>query len=103
MDQMKLAKQFISFYKTTFDSSFNAMTILQEQTERMVALSLGQLPWMPEEGRKAVEEWVKAYKQGREDYKAMADESYKKVEVFFNSSKAEDLAEDGGKSKKAKG
>ena len=36
MDQVKIAKQMIEFQKTTFDNTFNAMVILQEQPEWMV-------------------------------------------------------------------
>ncbi|MCX7635278.1 MAG: hypothetical protein N2Z74_05985 [Syntrophales bacterium] len=83
MEQMKIAKQMIEFHKTTFDNTFNAMTILQEQTERMVNMFLEQSPWVPEEGKKVIDEWVKAYKKGRTDFKVAVDESYKKVEAFL--------------------
>jgi hypothetical protein len=62
---------------------FNAMTVLQERTEEMVNNYLEQSPWMPAEGKKAVTDWVKAYKQGREDFKAVVDDNYRKVEDFF--------------------
>lgn len=83
MDQAKVAKKMIDFYKTTFDSSFNALTILQEQAEKMVNVSLQQAPWFPAEGRNVVDEWVKAYKKGRDDFKSQVDENYKKVDSYF--------------------
>jgi hypothetical protein len=84
MEQGKITKQMIEFHKTTFDNTFNAMTILQEQTEKMVNMFLEQQsPWMPAEGKKAVTDWIKAYKRGREDFKAAVDDNYKKVEDFF--------------------
>jgi hypothetical protein len=94
VEQSKVAKQMIEFHKSTIDNTFNAMTILQEQTERMVSMFLEQAPWFPAEGKGAVNEWVKTYKKGREDFKAGVDESYKKVESFFNNpdSKAKDKA-----------
>ena len=33
MDSSKIAKQMIDFQKTTFDNTFNAMVLLQEQAE----------------------------------------------------------------------
>jgi len=42
-----------------------------------------QSPWLPAEGKKAVTDWIKAYKRGREDFKAAVDDNYKKVEDFF--------------------
>lgn len=83
MEQGKIAKQMIDFHKATFDNTFNAMSILQEQTERMVNMFLEQSPWVPEEGRKAINEWVKAYKKGRTNFKTTVDESYQKVDDFF--------------------
>jgi hypothetical protein len=83
MEQAKLTRQMIEFYKTTFDNTFNAMTILQEQTEKMVGLFLEQSPWFPKEGKDAVSEWTKTYKQGRDVYKNSVNESYKKVREHF--------------------
>jgi hypothetical protein len=84
MDPKQIANQMIQFNKTAFDNTFNAMTVLQEQTEKMVNMFLEQQsPWMPAEGKKAVADWIKAYKRGREDFKAAVDDNYKKVEDFF--------------------
>jgi polyhydroxyalkanoate synthesis regulator phasin len=85
MDSAKIAKQMIDFQKTTFDNTFSAMVMMQEQTERMANTLLEQAAWMPEEGKKAVSDWVKAYKKGREDFKKAVDENFKKVEDFFTS------------------
>jgi polyhydroxyalkanoate synthesis regulator phasin len=85
MDSAKIAKQMIDFQKTTFDNTFSAMVMMQEQTEKMANTLLEQAAWMPEEGKKAVSDWVKAYKKGREDFKKSVDENFKKVEDFFTS------------------
>lgn len=99
MEQGKIAKQMIDFHKATFDNTFNAMSILQEQTERMVAMFLDQSPWVPEEGRKAINEWVKTYKKGRVDFKAAVDESYTKVDDFFSGFNKEQKAKSASKGK----
>jgi polyhydroxyalkanoate synthesis regulator phasin len=83
MDQKQLFKQMLDFQKTTFDNSFSAMVMLQEQTEKAAQTLLDQASWLPEEGRKAIDEWVAAYKKGREEFKALVDENFKKVEDFF--------------------
>jgi hypothetical protein len=85
MESTKIAKQMIDFQKTTFDNSFSAMVMLQEQTERMANTLLDQATWMPEEGKKVVNDWVKAYKKGREDFKKVVDDNFKMVETFFAS------------------
>jgi predicted aminopeptidase len=83
MEPTKMAKQMIDFHKATFDNSFNAMVMLQDQTEKMVNTFSGQATWLPEEGKRAIDEWLKAYKKGREDFKKLVDENFKKVEGFF--------------------
>jgi len=83
MDLKKMTKQMIDFQKATFDNTFNAMTLLQEQAERMASMFLGQTQEIPEEGRKAINEWVEAYKKGREDFRKSVDDSFKKVEDYF--------------------
>ena len=83
MDPKQIAKQMIDFNKAAFDNSFNAMAILQDQIEKMASTALEQNNMIPAEGKKAVSDWIKSYKKGRDDFKASADESFKKVETFF--------------------
>lgn len=85
MEPKQIAKQMIDFQKATFDNSFNAMGMVQEQAERMVNTSLAQASWLPEEGKKAIEDWIGAYKNGCEDFKKTVDDNFKKVEDFFTS------------------
>ena len=84
MDQKKLFKQMLDFNQSAFENSFNAMVMLQEQAERVGNTILDQATWLPEEGRKAVRDWVDAFKKGREEFKGMVDENYKRVEAYFS-------------------
>jgi hypothetical protein len=61
------------------------MTVLQEHTEKMVDNYLEQSAGIPAEGKKAVYDWIRVYKRGREDFKAAANDNYKKVEDFFGN------------------
>jgi hypothetical protein len=83
MEPKQIAKQVIDFNKTAFDNSFEAMIVLQDQTEKMVSSILEQNTLLPAEGKKAVADWIKSYKKGRNDFKAAAEEGFKKVESFF--------------------
>lgn len=85
MDQKKLFKQMIDFQKATFDNSFKAMTTLQEQGEKMVNMFIEQAPWLPEEGRTAVTEWINAYKTGRDNFKDTVESNFNKVTDFFSA------------------
>jgi polyhydroxyalkanoate synthesis regulator phasin len=83
MEPIKMAKQMIDFNKTTFDNTFDALVLLQEQTEKMVNTFMEQAAFVPTEGRRVLGEWVQAFKKGREEFKNTVDESFKKVEGFF--------------------
>lgn len=85
MDQKQLLKQMIDFNKASFDNTFNAIVMLQEQTERVAKTVLTQATWLPEEGKKAINDWVDAYKNGREQFKTTIDDSYARVEAYFKS------------------
>lgn len=82
----QMFKQMITFNKTAFDNSFNALVTLQEQTEKMVNAFLDQATWLPEEGKKVTLDWIQAYKKGCEDFKKVVDENFKRVEDFIASS-----------------
>ena len=83
MDPKKIAKQMIQFNKTAFDNSFKAMTMVYEQNEKMAESFLSQANWMPEEGRKAIKEWIASYRTGCDNLKTLVDDNYAKVESYF--------------------
>ncbi len=83
MDAKKMGKQMMDFYKSTFDNSFSAMMMLQEQMERMANLYWGQMGNVPDEVKKGVTEWTKSYKKNCEDFKKVVDDNFKKLESLF--------------------
>jgi len=83
MDHEKLFNQTLRTYKTSFDNAFSTIAIFQDQTEQMMNIFLENAPGIPEEGKKAIQDWGKSYKKSREDYKAAVDESYKRLEEFL--------------------
>jgi len=84
MDPKQVAKQMIQFNKAAFDNTFTAMTVLQEQTEKMMSMFLEQSPWIPAERKKDISDWIKAYKRGRDNFKIVVEDNYKKVEDYFS-------------------
>ncbi len=86
MDQKQFVKQMVDFHKTSFDNSFSAMVMLQEQTEKMMKSVLEQATWLPEEGRTVLGQWISAYKKGRDDFKKAVDDNFTKVEDYFSAS-----------------
>lgn len=85
MDQKAFLKQMIDFQKTSFDNSFVAMKMVQEQTEKITGAFLEQANWIPGEGKKVIAQWVGAYKKGRDEFQKAVDENFKKVNEYVNS------------------
>ena len=83
MDQKETMKQMIQYNKTVFENTFNSLAMLQDQMEKTMDMFLKQSSGLPAEGKKVVEEYAKAYKKARENFKNTVDESFKKVEGFF--------------------
>ena len=85
MEPKQIAKQMVDFNKKAFDASFEAMAAMQEKTEKMVSTMMQQSQFFPDEGKKLITDWLKTYKKGREEFKAAADENFKKVDAFFST------------------
>ncbi len=84
MENLQIAKQMFNFNKSAFDSSFNAMTMVYEQNEKMMETFLAQATWLPAEGKKAIETWLAAYLDGCNDLKKIVDGNYARVEAYFD-------------------
>jgi polyhydroxyalkanoate synthesis regulator phasin len=85
METEKFAKQMIDFQKATFDNTFTAVTMLQDQAERMVNTVIDQATWLPEESRRVIDEMAGAYKKGRTDFKGAIDENFVKMADLFEA------------------
>ena len=83
MDPKMMAKQVIEFNKKVFDNTFNAVVLLQDQMEKVMNSYMEQNKLLPDEGKKAIIEWIKVFKSAREDFKNRVAENYKTVESFF--------------------
>ncbi|OPY11004.1 MAG: hypothetical protein A4E69_03050 [Syntrophus sp. PtaB.Bin138] len=83
MEPMRFAKQMALFNKTAFDNAFHTMTLLQEQIENTMISFTEQAPWVPADGKKAIGDWIQASRKGRDDFKRVVDDNFKKVEDFF--------------------
>lgn len=83
MTQKQVVNQMMEFNQAAFDNTFNAITLLQDQTERMLHLSLEQATMLPKEGKKVFTEWLKACTKGSETFKKAVDDSFQKMEGFF--------------------
>lgn len=85
MDQKQIVRQMMEYNKTILDNNFRSMAFLQEQTEHFIFRFLERAQWIPDDGKKAMNEWVNTYKKGIEDFKSYADDNYKKAMDYFTT------------------
>ena len=94
MDQKILFKQMIDMQKVAFDNSFKVMTTIREQGEKMANMVLEEASWLPEEGKKAMTDWIGTYKKGYDNFRDAVAENFNKMQDCFvvSESKPEDGA-----------
>ncbi|MBP7764086.1 MAG: hypothetical protein KA113_02740 [Syntrophaceae bacterium] len=97
MDQKQIIRQMLEFNKAAFDNHFKAMLFFQNQNEQYLLRFLDKATWLPEEGKKAMNEWLSAYKKGRESFKDYADEGYKKATDYFTNLQSQEERQNKGK------
>ena len=83
MDPKDFLKGMIQFQKNAHDQIFNSMVMVQDQAEKMVTTAMDKAPWLPDEGKKVIRDWIDAYKSGRETFKSKVDENFEKVEDYL--------------------
>lgn len=81
MDQKQMFKQMIEFNQTTFNNAFNSMVLVQDQLEKTASAALAG--GLPAEGRKAIEHWAEAFKNGRNNFKQQIDNGFEQAEKLF--------------------
>jgi hypothetical protein len=85
MNSNPIVKQMLDFQKTTFDNFFNAMVLVQEQSEKMTQAYFEQISWLPEESKRLMDQWLTMGKKGRDDFKSALDENFNNVSEILAS------------------
>lgn len=80
METTQFAKQTLNFQKSVFDSSYNAISMIQDQTGKMVSTYMEKLPWMTEESKKTMENSIDMANKARDTFKKSVDEGFSKLE-----------------------
>jgi len=62
MDQDMLSKQ-LQINKMAFNNTFNSISIIQQQMERMVRIYIDKLPMIPVEGKQVFLDWANSCKK----------------------------------------
>ena len=83
MEQLQVLKQMAQMNKMAFDNSFNMMISAFEQNKLLLNTFLSQPSSVPEEGKQAIEEWLKNYRKGCDGLKKLADDGYVMIEKYM--------------------
>ena len=85
MENKDIAKTMIDYHKAAFESGFNSMVMLQEQTYKAVDTMMKQSPWIPPQAKSMISEWTSMHKKGTMDFKEAAEQNYSKLEGMLSS------------------
>jgi hypothetical protein len=77
--QFRMVKQMIDLQKASSDGMLNSLVMLWEQTGTMIEGAT----MFPEEGRKALRQWVDINKKACDNLKGVIGSSYSSLEKFF--------------------
>jgi hypothetical protein len=83
MIQNQIWNDLMQVNQAALENAFTAVTLVQEQTERMLHLTLDQAALLPREGKKVFTEWVKVWGKGNETFKKAVDYSFRQMEGFL--------------------
>jgi uncharacterized protein len=83
MDQKQLLKQMIELNQTTFKNIFDVTVLVQDQFERTANTVLDQIPGLPAEGRKSIENWAEVIKYSRDSFKQQMDNGFDQAEKLL--------------------
>ncbi|MBF0509297.1 MAG: hypothetical protein HQK57_10280 [Deltaproteobacteria bacterium] len=83
MDPQQFAKQMIEFEKATLDNTFNAMSMVQDQMEKMTNLMMDQAAWIPQEGKKVVNDYLATCRKTSSDFKTMMNDGFNQIQSCF--------------------
>jgi hypothetical protein len=75
-DAAKISRQALDFQKSAFDKTFDAMLKIQDQSSSMTASLIGGNKFLPEEGRKMLEEWSLSLRENQFEFKKKLDDNF---------------------------
>jgi polyhydroxyalkanoate synthesis regulator phasin len=83
MQAREMTQQVIELQKHMVDNWDEALALVENQAEASVNWMIDTATWMPEEGRKAVAQWMTIAKEERGRLKAQLDQGLSTVEQIF--------------------
>lgn len=83
-----MSEQMVALNRMALKNGFKALDLMYDQNQIMMGNFLQHAAWIPENGKKVMQEWLDAYRSGFDQYKKMVDDSFASVEACFSESDA---------------
>jgi hypothetical protein len=80
METNQMTKKILDFQKDVIFQWYDVVTSMQEQAAESLRSVMAQSSWMPDEGRRMVQNWVEACQKGCDDYKELVEDSLSGLE-----------------------
>lgn len=79
----KLAANLVDFERAAFNNAMKVMVVMAQRSEKVLQSRLNRSNWLPKEGKKLVDEWLRTMKKSREDYHRTIDKSFDLVSEYL--------------------
>lgn len=79
----KMAQDFLNFARSQFMASFDAFSLIQNQTYKMLSTLISQSLNMQEEGRRMLEEWMNTMKKEMDKIRNLWETNFKRAQDLF--------------------
>jgi hypothetical protein len=75
-----MIKQILDFNRKAFEDSFNAVAAIEEQSEKALSFFQEESLFFPEQSKIMIEDWIKTYKNGMDNFKINMNSRFKFIE-----------------------
>ncbi len=75
-----MIKQILDFNRKAFEDSFNAVSAIEEQSQKALSFFQEESLFFPEQSKQAIEDWIKTYKNGMDNFKTNMNSRFKFIE-----------------------
>jgi len=86
-DPKNAGADMLKFMKSSFDATFDNVVKIQDLNEKMFKDMIGKGSEMQTEGMAMVNDFIENAKKGRDDYKKVMEDGFKKVEETLTAEK----------------
>ncbi|MBS3780405.1 MAG: hypothetical protein KGY41_08420 [Desulfovermiculus sp.] len=103
MMEKQLMQPIVGAHKVAFQTWFQSVSAMQDQTMKVMDNLWSQVPIVPEKNRKMFTEWTDTLQKGRAEMKKVIDQGFDTWEqVLFGPEKTQDTKAEGTKSSPSK-